>query len=375
MLRPEFMSALSDTTDDKCTLCVSTATDVPSFESNSWPEKWRPLEDGPPVRKVLDPAMKESLRSACVKRPQPPDTKPQHSTASRYEALISIAVAIGARHEIEGVFSALSAELPRVVNFDFIGLSRYDHETSRVDWRLYKPNGVIERDVIDGTEEETISAWVYEHRKPLIIPILNQESSLHRRINRLAGEGIQSLYAAPLTCADGCLGCVVIGSKQPAAYSQEDLRFLSLVTDMIATALDNAINFDSFRRTQDDLTAEKGKLQLLLDFAGQSSSNLEIHNLLHTTSAMVRRMIQGDAVAIHLRLIKKAVRCVSSRLILMSMQAGTRQTMAGSKGAPAAKRSVKYSDPGSPSSAGTMQAMSCRLSAVTGYSVLWNSPN
>ena len=157
MLRPEFMSA-SDTTGQQFTLAVSTATDVPPLESGSWPETWRTPKDVTAVRKVLDSDMKESLRSACVKRPQPPDTKPQHSTASRYEALISIAVAIGARHEIEGVFSALSAELPRVVNFAFIGLSRYNHETSSVDWRLCRANGVIERDVIDGTQEETITA-------------------------------------------------------------------------------------------------------------------------------------------------------------------------------------------------------------------------
>src|SRR3984957_7867809 len=280
MLRPEFMNALSDTTDDKCTLCVSTATDVPSFESNSWPEKWRPLEDGTPVRKVLDSKMKQSLRSAGIIWPQSPDTKPQQSTASRYEALISIAVAIGARHEIEGLFSALSVELPRVVNFDFIGLSRYDHETSRVDWRLCRPNGVIERDVIDGTQEETITAWVYEYRKPLIIPNLNQESSLHRRVTQFAGEGIQSLYAAPLTCADGCLGCFFIGSKQPAAYSQEDLHLLSLLAEMIAAVLDNAISFDSLRRTQDNLKAEKGRLLQLLDLSGQIISNLEIGHLL-----------------------------------------------------------------------------------------------
>jgi formate hydrogenlyase transcriptional activator len=299
MLPPEFMSA-SDPAEDKFTLAVSMATDVPSLDSESWPEKWRNLEDVTAVSKVLDSNMKQSLRSACVKRPQPPDTKSQQSIASRYEALISIAVAIGAPHEIEGLFSAISAELRRVVNFDFIGLSRYDHETSMIDWRLRRPNGVIEREITDGTQEETISAWVYEHRKPVIIPILNQESSLHRRINRLAGERIQSLCAAPLTCADGCLGCFVIGSKQPAAYSQEDIRFLSLVTDVIATAMDNAINFDSLRRTQDDLKTEKGRLQLLLDLTGQMVSKLEIRQLLRTTSAMVRRMIRCDAVAIHL---------------------------------------------------------------------------
>jgi formate hydrogenlyase transcriptional activator len=299
MLRPEFMIA-PDTTKDKFTLAVSTASDVPSFESESWPEKWRTLEDATAVSKVLDSRMKQSSRSAGLKWPQPPDAKTPQCNSSRYQALISIAVAIGARHDIEGLFSVLSAELPRVVNFDFIGLSRYDHEHSRVEWRMRRPSGVIEHDVIDGTQDETVSAWASEHWKPLIIPILNHESSLHGSINRLAGEAIQSLYAAPLTSADDCLGCLLIGSRQPAAYSQEDLRLLSLVTDMIATALDNAISFDSLRRTQDDLKAEKGKLQLLLDLTGQIVSNLEIRHLLRTTSAMVRSMIRSDAVAIHL---------------------------------------------------------------------------
>jgi formate hydrogenlyase transcriptional activator len=299
MLRPEFVIA-SDTTEDKFTLAVSTATDVPSFESESWPGKWRTVEDVPAVSKVLDSNVKQSLRSAGVIWPLPRDTKTQQSMASRYEALISIAVAISSRHEIEGLFSALSAVLPRMVKFDFIELSRYDHETSRVEWRLSRPDGVIERDFIDGTHEETISAWVYEHQKPLIIPLLNHESTLNRRITRLAGEGLQSLYAAPLTCADGRLGCLVIGSKQPAAYSQEDLHFLSLVTDMIATSLDNAISFDSLRRKRDDLKAEKGRLQLLLDLTGQIVSNLEVRHLVRVMSATVRRMIQCDAVAIHL---------------------------------------------------------------------------
>ena len=117
MLRPEFMSA-SDTTEDTFTLAVSTAIDVPSLESGSWPEKWRTLENVTPVSRVLDSNLKLPLRSACAKWPPPPGTKTQQSVASRYEALFSIAKAIGARHEIEGLFSALSAELPRVFNFD-----------------------------------------------------------------------------------------------------------------------------------------------------------------------------------------------------------------------------------------------------------------
>jgi formate hydrogenlyase transcriptional activator len=53
-------------------------------------------------------------------------------------------------------------------------------------------------------------------------------------------------------------------------------------------------------RTQDDLKGEKGTVQLLLDLTGQIVSNMELRHLLHTTSAMVRRMLGYDVVAIHL---------------------------------------------------------------------------
>ena len=68
MLRPEFMSA-SDTTENKFNLAVSTAIDVPSLESGSWPEKWRTLEDVTPMSKVLDSNIKLPLRSAGARSP------------------------------------------------------------------------------------------------------------------------------------------------------------------------------------------------------------------------------------------------------------------------------------------------------------------
>ncbi len=222
------------------------------------------------------------------------------SIASRYEALMAVSVAIGVHREMEGLFATLSTELRRVVEFDFIGLSRYDHKTASVDWHLCRPDGAIERDVIDGTQEETMSAWVYEHRKPMIIPYLTQETSLHRKIKELARQGIQSLCAFPLICAHSYLGCFHVGSKQPAAYSQEEIRFLSLVTDMIASAVDDAVNFDALSRTQDELKAEKDRLQLLLELTGQLVSNLDLRNLLRTVSTTVRRVMQCNAVAVHL---------------------------------------------------------------------------
>ena len=245
--------------------------------------------------------MKDSPDRASIRaNPQLSLQKAAQSIASRYEVLMAVSVAIGTHHDIEGLFSALATELLRVVDFDFIGMSRYEESTKKVEWHLSKSGSQIERGVIDGTKEETMSAWVYQHQKPMILGSLNQETKLHRKIKELAQDGIQSLCAFPLTCVHHRMGCFLIGNKQKDAYSEDEIRFLSVVTDMIASAVDDAINFDALRQTQAELRSERDRLQLLLELTSQIASNLELRELLRTVSATVRRVMRCDAVAVHL---------------------------------------------------------------------------
>ena len=56
----------------------------------------------------------------------------------------------------------------------------------------------------------------------------------------------------------------------------------------------------ALRRTQNVLKAEKDRLQLLLDLTNQIASNLELRHLLRAASAIIRRIVQCDTVAVHL---------------------------------------------------------------------------
>ena len=85
------------------------------------------------------------------------------------------------------------------------------------------------------------------------------------------------------------------GSKQPEAYSNDEVRFLSLIADMVASALAGAINFEALQKTQADLQDEKDRLQLLLELNNQVVSNLELKILLCAVSASMRRVMQCDA--------------------------------------------------------------------------------
>jgi formate hydrogenlyase transcriptional activator len=269
------------------------------------PVPWR-LDKAKTLEKTItstnpELSMKDHLDLAILQETsRRPAKKAEQSLAARYETLMSVCVAIGTHHDIEGLFAALATELRRVVDFDFIGISQYEEATSRVDWHISKSGGEIERGTISGMKEETLSAWVHQHQKPLITPFLNRETGLHHRIKELAEEGLQSLYAFPLTCARHGIGCFFIGSKETEAYSEDEIRFLSLITDMIASAFHDAVNFEALQKAQKELQGEKDRLQLLLELNNQVVSNLELRPLLRAVSASIRRVMRCDAVAVHL---------------------------------------------------------------------------
>ena len=72
------------------------------------------------------------------------------------------------------------------------------------------------------------------------------------------------------------------------------------ITNIICPAVDHASNFEQLRFMQEDLNAEKDRLQLLLDLVAQFAPDMELRQLLRTASATIRRMTQCDVVAIHL---------------------------------------------------------------------------
>jgi formate hydrogenlyase transcriptional activator len=72
------------------------------------------------------------------------------------------------------------------------------------------------------------------------------------------------------------------------------------ITNIICSAVDHTPDFEQLRFMQEDLKAEKDRLQLLLDLATQFAPDMELQQLLRTASATVRRITQCDLVAIHL---------------------------------------------------------------------------
>jgi formate hydrogenlyase transcriptional activator len=221
----------------------------------------------------------------------PSEARPDSPFAQRYEMLIRVSKAIKAHRGCDDLFQALAVELQKVVEFDAVYCIQYDEATSRIAWiGSHSPSGVQRPDF---PPQEMMTSWIYEHQQALVIPRLDQETRFPRLVKFLLAQGLQSVCALPLTTVRRRIGSFGFGSKLPDAYSEEEVRFLSLVVDQVALAVDDAMHAEELER-------QNKRLALLLDLNNAVVSNLELRDLLRAMSASVRRVMECDGVGVAL---------------------------------------------------------------------------
>jgi formate hydrogenlyase transcriptional activator len=212
----------------------------------------------------------------------------------RYEALLRATNAIGTCSNCDTAADMLVKTLHEVVPFDYLQLVALESDTTTVAWHLLYANGT-RRDpplgdvVADGTPVE----WVYESQQALVTTDWRDEARFAEHSEFLNELGIASTCVLPLARGERRLGVLSLGRSRPHAYSEDEIRFLSLVADQIALAIDAAVNFYLSRQAQ-------SRLKLILDLTNQVVSNLNFQELLQTISASVRRVMRCDAAAIML---------------------------------------------------------------------------
>jgi len=212
----------------------------------------------------------------------------------RYEALLRAANAIGTCSDCDTAADMLVKTLLEVVSFDYLQLVAFESDTKTVEWHLLYANGrrhdVPEADVV---LKDTPMEWVHESQQALVTTDWREEARFPKHGQFLTELGIASTCVLPLARGERRLGVLSIGSTHPHAYPEEEVRFLSLVADQVALAIDAAVNFYLSRRAED-------RLKLILDLTNQVVSNLNFQELLRTISASVRRVMRCDAAAIML---------------------------------------------------------------------------
>jgi formate hydrogenlyase transcriptional activator len=221
--------------------------------------------------------------------PAPNESEPAalgEGLASRYEALARIGELIRSHSEEKALFQTCASELHEVVAFD--GLCWLDPAANWVQWHFLEPyDSAIEALAVRNIpREETVAWWVYENQQPVVIPFIEHQTRFPLLAERFSKLGLRSLCALPLSTVHRRLGSFVFASHLDDTYSHQDQRFLSVVANQIAVAMDDA-------RAQ-------ARLRLLLDITNRIVTKLELRELLREIVASIRHFTQCDSVGVAL---------------------------------------------------------------------------
>ena len=186
-----------------------------------------------------------------------PNTKsdgPAAMHAAADDALVRLFRAIGRHNSISELTSVLAAEAAGLIRLDCLGISRRNDVTGAVEWHVAIPNTEMESGSSAATTGHLLTGWAYEQHKPLVIASLDRETRSRSNILQRLPEEIQSICAVPLSCAQHKLGALFVGSMAEDAYGEEEVRFLSLLSTQVSSAIENHL-------AQGQIVELKGRLQ------------------------------------------------------------------------------------------------------------------
>ena len=233
---------------------------------------------------------------------QPCPEQTPESTTARYQALLDVAESIALHGDLQALFHDLARHLPRVVNFDAIGLVLHHPETETMRLHIMETRGdsglVGEIPFVDLPVDQSLGGLAWREQQSLVVLDTDKETRAPQGAAVLSRHSIKSCSVVPLTTPYRRLGAMIFGSQHTNDYNCADLQFLEQVAKQVAMAVDNTLRHQDAQRLQAELKHERDRLRLLLDLNNNMVSNLDLRAVLRAISASIRRVMECDMVGV-----------------------------------------------------------------------------
>jgi len=97
-----------------------------------------------------------------------------------------------------------------------------------------------------------VAGWVFEHRQPVIVNNVYDDSRFYDGVDEMTGFCTRNLICAPLIDhREYCLGTLQSLNKKSGDFTTEDLEFLGLTARLVAVAIKNSRLFNKIKTTND----------------------------------------------------------------------------------------------------------------------------
>jgi len=223
----------------------------------------------------------------------------------RLKLLLELTNNVVSNLEIRDVLKAVIANVRQTMRSDFAGVGLPDSDGGRLrvhalafagDGTLTENESVPAEETVPSRVFRTGNSWVGKIQDLSEIPTVN---------NAFLAPGLKTACVLPLLSRKRVLGILILGRREDDRYIQEDIEFLTQVSNQIAIAVENALSFRQISELTDKLALEK----LYLEDEIRSDADFE--------------EIVGNSQALHrvLRLVETVAPTDST--VLISGETGT----------------------------------------------------
>jgi formate hydrogenlyase transcriptional activator len=177
--------------------------------------------------------------------------------------LLDVNNAVISKLDLRELFAAVTACLHQIMQFAYISLALYDQENNQL--RIHaldfpQGRGLMHEDILVPLETAP-SGMAFISRQPVLVRSIDTERFPSEVARLLIAEGIKSACSIPMISHGQALGTLSVGSLREAAFTEEDARVLTQVTNQIAMAVENALAYRQIGELKDKLSEEKLYLQ------------------------------------------------------------------------------------------------------------------
>jgi len=191
----------------------------------------------------------------------------------RFRLLLEINNHIVSKLDLNELFHSASASIRSYFGNDFAGFWIIDKQSNQLDCVVFDfpSSRAYSLTAMDSLELSGVYHEKLRARVPQLLSNQEIETLPARVVEKLKAESITSMAIAPMMTANGPLGLITMGSRQPSNFRQEDLDLLSQISTQIALAVDNAIAYGRMTEARDRLEEER----LYLESEIRSDHNFE----------------------------------------------------------------------------------------------------
>src|SRR6185503_1521271 len=173
----------------------------------------------------------------------------------QYQALVEVAESIVAHRDLPSLLRDLKRRLRLLVTLDGAQVILHDSKDNVMRRHiLQSPSHKGDLPITELAIDEALGGWVWQTQQQLLITDIDPYESRYRRVVAEMREyGVKTAYFIPLTSLGRRLGALVFISRQHEAWGEEDRAVLEHVTNLVALAVDNVVNFETARAAEIEL--------------------------------------------------------------------------------------------------------------------------